>query len=68
MIIAHIAHDLGALKAFSLTCRSCYIAAVPHLHHTLALTNHGKLKPLSELHQLGLMPRIQEVRVEQKGT
>ena len=65
MIIAHIARDLSALKAFSLTCRSWYITAVPHLHHTLTLTNLGELKPLSKLHQLGLIPLVKEIRVEQ---
>jgi hypothetical protein len=68
MIVAHIAHDLDALKAFSSTCRSWHTAAAPHLHHTLTLTNHGKLKSLSELHQLGLMSHIKEVRMEQKVT
>jgi hypothetical protein len=70
MIIVHIAHDLDTLKAFSLTCCSWYIAAVPHLHHTLTLrdtrnTIRDKLKPLSQLHRLGLMPLIKEIRVEQ---
>jgi hypothetical protein len=71
MIIAPIAHDLGTLKAFSLTCRSWYIAVVPHLHHTLTLrdrirsTTRDKLKPLSELHQLGLMPFVKAIQVDQ---
>jgi hypothetical protein len=67
MIIAHIARDFDALKTCSLTCRSWYTAAVPHLHRTLTLTKRGKLKPLSRLHRLGLMPLIKEIRVEQKG-
>jgi hypothetical protein len=66
MIIAHIARDLDTLKACSLTCRPWYIAAVPHLHHTPTLTDRGGLKPLSQLNQLGLMPLIKEIRVEQK--
>ena len=65
MIITRIAHDLNTLKACSLTCHSWYIAAVPHLHYTLTLTTRGKLKPLSKVHQLGLMPRIKEIRVQQ---
>jgi hypothetical protein len=71
MIITHIAHDLAALKVFSLTCHSWYIAAVPHLHHTLTLREktptivHGELRPLSQLHQLGLMPLVKEIRVVQ---
>jgi hypothetical protein len=71
MIITHIARDLDTLKAFSLTCRSWYIVVVPRLHHTLTLrdktssTTRNKLKPLSELHQLGLMPLVKEIRVNQ---
>ena len=73
MIIAHIVHDPRTLKACSLTCHSWYITVVPHLHHTLTLkhrelhiTRDG-LKPLSKLHQLGLMPLVKELRVEQWG-
>jgi hypothetical protein len=74
VIIAHIAyfdHNLRTLKACSLTCHSWYIAAVPHLHHTLTLTHRkfhttrNRLKPLSKLHQLGLMPLVKELRVNQ---
>jgi hypothetical protein len=69
VIIAHIArdaHNLRTLKACSLTCHSWYIAAVPHLHHTLTLTHRKlRLKPLSKLHRLGLMPLIKELRVNQ---
>jgi hypothetical protein len=72
IIIAHIAHDLNALKACSLACRSWSIAAVPHLHHTLTLTDvihsitRRELKPLSHLHRLGLMPLVKEIRVDQR--
>jgi hypothetical protein len=71
MIIAHIVHDLDALKASSLTCRSWYTAAVPHLHHTLTLgpgipSTRGELEALSQLHQLGLVPLIKEIRVVQR--
>jgi hypothetical protein len=71
MIIAHITRDLDTVKAFSSTCRSWYIAAVPHLHHTLTLkddilsTTRSELKPLSKLHHLGLMPLVKEMRVDQ---
>lgn len=71
LIIAHLTHDLRALKAFSLTCRSWYIVAVPHLHHTLTLAvnesclGHSKLQPLSKLDGLGLMPLVKEIRVRQ---
>ena len=65
MIITHIAHDPNTLRAFSLTCHSWYIAAVPHLHYTLTLTDHDGLKPLSKLHRLGLISLMKEIRVEQ---
>ena len=70
MIIAHLADDYGALKACSLTCRSWYTIAVLHLHHTLTLeyeryefTVREGLKPLSKLDELGLIPRVKEIRV-----
>ena len=81
MIIAHLAHDLDALKACSLACRSWHTVAVPHLYHTLtlrrekpSLTHDGtsppsardKLKPLSKLHDLGLISVVEEIRVEQR--
>jgi len=72
MIIAQLTCDLGALKACSLTCRSWYIVAVPHLHHTLTLgdyergTTYSRLSPLSKLHELGLIPLVKEIRVRQR--
>ena len=68
MIIAHLTHDLNALKACSLTCRSWYIVAAPHIHHTLTLgrgATPSGLKPLSELQRPGLISLVQEIRVEQ---
>ena len=72
MIIAHLTHDLDTLKACSLTCRSWYIVAVPHLHHTLTLRGNGpklsthcRLEPLSKLHRLRLIPLVKEIRVKQ---
>jgi len=73
MIIAHLIYDLRALKACSLTCYSWYIAAVPHLHHTIIFreTNigiaHVELKPLSKLHELGILPLVREIRVRQSN-
>jgi len=69
MIVTHLACDLDALKTCSLTCRSWYIAAVPRLHRTLILRGkrpdetHNKLKPLSELHRLDLIPLVEEIQV-----
>ena len=70
MIIAHLTLDKRALLACCLTCYSCYIAAVPHLHHTL-ITRHlerGQEKfwwPHSfyEMHKLGLFPLVKRFQV-----
>ena len=37
MIVAYLIYDLRSLRVCSLTCYSLYIAAVPHLHHTLTV-------------------------------
>ena len=71
MIIAHLNYDLGTLKKCSLICRAWYIVAVPHIHHTITLkdrvldTVDRKLKLLSKLHGLGLIPLVKEIRVGQ---
>lgn len=73
MIIAHLIRHRDTLGACSLTCRSWYTAAVPHLHHTLTLTgnngraNRSRLEPLSKLHELGLVPFVREIRVKQRS-
>ena len=70
MIVAYLIHNRKALKACSLTCRTLYLAAVPHLHHTITLRwrgrgfTHSQLRPLSKLHGLGLIPFVKELRVE----
>ena len=71
MIVAQ-SDDLDTLKACSLACRSWYIAALPHIHHTLILKEgrsdkrHDKLKPLSKLHKLGLAPLVKQITVHQQ--
>ena len=71
IIIAHLTYNLRSLKACSLTCRSWYTAAAPHLHNTLTLTGdkpeigRRKLEPLSKLHGLGLIHLVKEIRVRQ---
>ena len=71
MIFAHLTCNLDTLKACSLTSRSWYIAAVPHVHHTLTLRSdtlsltRDELKPLSKLDGLGLVPLVKEIRVGQ---
>lgn len=74
-ITAHLTCDLDTLKACSLTCRSWYLSAASHLHHTLTLTTGGKpgvgcsgLEPLSKLHELGLIPLVKEIQVMQRGS
>ena len=71
IIIAHLTHDVNALKACSLTCRSWHIVAVPHIQHTLILgrgVHPSRLRPLRTLHALGLMHFVKEIRVEQWGS
>ena len=71
MIFTHLIHDLRTLKACSLVCRSWYPATVQHLHHTLTLredqpdATRSRLEPLSELHELGLISLVKEIRVSQ---
>ena len=71
MIIAYLTHDLRTIKTCSLICRSWYPAAAQYLHHTLTLRrggrgiNRSQLDPLSKLHELGLLPLVKELRVDQ---
>ena len=37
MITAYLACDIRSLRACTMTCRTWYIAATPHLYHTLAI-------------------------------
>jgi len=82
MVIVHLGRDLPTLKVFSLVCRSWYTTAVPHLHHTLTLrrerpgfarigepypqSTRDHLKPLPKLHELGLIPLVRKIRVDQR--
>jgi len=71
MVIAHFIYDKGNLLSCSLTCRSWYIASVPHLHHTLVIetfSRHyaprlGWSKPLQEASKLGLLPLVKKFQV-----
>ena len=71
MIITYLTHDLRDIKACSLICHSWYPAAAQHLHHTFTLrrsghgTNRSKPEPLSKLDELGLLPLVKEIRVDQ---
>ena len=74
MIIAHLTHNLGALKACSLTCRSWYIATAPHFYHTLALGEKeipavpgtGE-NPLTRLDVCRMPLAVREIWVRQPG-
>ena len=67
MIIAYLIQDVRTLKVCSLTCYSWYIAALPHIHHTLTLNDpNGCLKSLSSRHALGLLPFTKEIRIPQR--
>jgi len=75
MIIAHLIYDTRSLFACSMTCRCWYVAAVPHLHHTLATQTrpypgypgHGKTwpKPLVRMHKLGLLPFVKTLHIRE---
>ena len=72
LIIAHILPDTPTLVACSTTCRSLYIAALPHLHRTVTLwgqasdsTRRG-LIPLQELGRMRLLPFVKRLRILQR--
>ena len=66
MIVAYLIHDIHGLLACSLTSRSWYIAAVPHLHRTLItqISDHDDSKktewprPLQAGSEFGWLPFI----------
>ena len=72
-IIYCFINDIQTLTACSLTCRSWYISAVPHLHHTLT-TNDKKEErfrwptPLQESYNLGLLPLVKTFRIRLQFT
>jgi len=75
MVIAHLIYDTRSLLACSLTCYSWYIAAVPHLHHTL-ITSAGSWnlnqkfrwpRPLRNAHRLGLLPLVRKFQIYEYG-
>jgi hypothetical protein len=71
-IISYFIYDTRTLLACSMTCYSWYIAAVPHLHHSL--TTDGEVpflkevkyrwpRPLRESYKLGLLPLVKRFRI-----
>ena len=70
MIIAHLAFEKDALLACRLTCRSWYIAAAPHLHHTLITPFfHEDRKAwwppsFRDMRKLGLFPLVKKLQIQ----
>ena len=71
MIIAHLIYYKFSLLACSLTSYSWYLAAVPHLHHTLIIPvyfvreNEQLWRPDSfrRIYELGLFPLVKKFHV-----
>jgi len=70
MIITHLIYDKPSLCACSLTCYSWYIAAVPHLHHTLIIDTDDPWKRrfrwpniILYKHMLGLLPLVKKLHI-----
>ena len=73
MIVAHLIYDTRSLLACSMTCRSWYMAVVPHLHHTLVIQTRPYPpykkrkkrwpKPLVRMHKLGLLPFVEKLHI-----
>ena len=70
LVISHFTRDTCTLLACSMTCYSWYIAAVPHLHHTLTTDTLGMAKrenvwprPLRSSYKLGLLPLVKQFRI-----
>ena len=69
MIIAYLVDDKHSLLACTMTGRSWYIAAVPHLHPTLTVNmgsrdrKHEWPNPIIHMYMLGLFPFVKEFRV-----
>lgn len=71
-IISYLIHDIPTLLACSMTCFSWYIAALPHLHHSLTANDNaipwedGKYQwpgPLRKSYELGLLPLVRRFRI-----
>jgi len=64
IIITYLFYDMHSLRACTMTCYSWYIAAVPHLHHTLTIKTYSCVQgsrwsnPLRGRHTLGLLPLV----------
>lgn len=71
MIISHLIYDKPSLLACSLTCHSWYIAAVPHLHHTVSVVNsvrstkRARPQPLLYMYRLGFLFLVKKLRIRE---
>ena len=73
MIVSYFIYDTSTLLACSLTSHSWYIAAVPHLHHTLTTDDLWRIHfdnrkcrwpgPLRKSYNLGLLPLVKRFRI-----
>jgi len=72
LIISHFIRDTRTLLSCSMTCYSWYIAAVPHLHHTLTTDDYISTmrdwkykwpRPLRNSYNLGLLPFVKQFRI-----
>jgi hypothetical protein len=72
MVIAHLFYDTRSLLTCCLTCYSWYLAAVPHLHHTLitppyfvGLTGQPWWPDsFRTMHKLGLLPLVRKLQIQ----
>jgi hypothetical protein len=73
-ILAYLIYDNRTLRACTMTCYSWYIAAAPHLHHTLVIQNIHQLYLSSKFawpnllryrHTLGLLPLVKKLWIHQ---
>ena len=78
MIFSYLIYDKSTLLACSMTCYSWYIAAVPHLHHTLTTADDEYYRlpsgwkyswpgPLRKSYRLGLLPLVRRFRIRMVG-
>jgi len=64
IIFAYLFYDMCSLRACTMTCRSWYTVAVPHLHRTLPIEIYSRVpdsrwpNPLRRMHTLGLLPLV----------
>ena len=69
IIVSYLIYDVRSLRTYTLTCYSWYIAAVPHLHHTLTIhigSCDRKFRwpnPIRHMHMLGLLPLVKSFQV-----